>query len=187
MKDLTDFLRYQVKVLQYFLRVAVIKACLLSAPPNKRIHVMKALSSLARFSGKTDQWKAIRQKYGLTWSTGTEQLDAFNRFFSNEKSLDKMIESLKQALQVLPKVYGDILLFCTLTGLRNSECIEVIKLIRDPEQFKIYYNESNQCLEHFRYKELFLRKTKSAYLTVCDNQLLGIVQKLHQTPPTPLL
>jgi hypothetical protein len=108
---------------------------LLQLSPNKRIHVMKALSSLARFTGQTDRCQQMRQRYGLQWSTGTEKIDAFYRFFSNLKSLDKMMESLKQALQVLPKVYGDILLFCTLTGLRNSECIEAIKLIRDPEQF----------------------------------------------------
>jgi hypothetical protein len=149
--------------------------------PNKRIHVMKALSSLARYTGTQSDWLAIRQRYGLQWSTGTEKLDSFTRFFSDENSLEKMIDSLKQARQVLPKAYGDILLFCALTGLRNSECIESINLIRDPEQFKIYYNESKQCLEHFRYKELFLRRTKSAYITVCDNQLLGIVQKLDRT------
>jgi intergrase/recombinase len=155
---------------------------LLQLSPNKRIHVQKALSCLARFTGKTELWTQIRKTYGLTWTTGTEQLDAFTRFFSNDNSLDKMIESLKQARQVLPKAYSNILLFCALTGLRNSECIECINLIRDPEQFKIYYNESNQCLEHFRFKELFLRKTKSAYLTICDRQLLEIVQKLDKIP-----
>jgi hypothetical protein len=29
---------------------------LLSVPPNKRIHIMKALSSLARFTGQQDLW-----------------------------------------------------------------------------------------------------------------------------------
>ena len=155
---------------------------LMHLTPNKRIHIQKALSSLARFTGKTEEWKAIRQKYGLTWSTGTEQLDAFNRFFSNDNSLEKMIESLKQAMQLLPHPYRDVLLFCVLTGLRNGETIECIKLIRDPEQFKIYYNESSQCLEHFRFKERFLRKTKSAYITVCDKQILQIAQNLDRTP-----
>jgi hypothetical protein len=49
--------------------------------PNKRIHIMKALSSLARFTGKTEEWRQIRQQYQLSWSTGTEKLDAFQRVF----------------------------------------------------------------------------------------------------------
>jgi len=39
---------------------------LLSAPPNKRIHVMKALSSLARFTGRSDVWQQMRTKYQLS-------------------------------------------------------------------------------------------------------------------------
>jgi hypothetical protein len=35
---------------------------LLSAPPNKRIHIMKALSSVARFSGRSEQWRQMRQQ-----------------------------------------------------------------------------------------------------------------------------
>lgn len=179
-RTVEDRLRY-AKQFDYVLDTGD-ASVLLQLSPDKRIHVQKALSSLARFTGKTEQWRAIRQRYGLTWSTGTEQLDAFNRFFSNDNSVENMIESLKRARQSLPKVYGDILLFCALTGLRNGETIECIKLIRDPEQFKIYYNESSQCLEHFRFKDRFLRRTKTAYITVCDRQMLAIVQNLDRTP-----
>jgi hypothetical protein len=35
---------------------------LLQLSPNKRIHVMKALSSLARFTGNTDLWHQMRQR-----------------------------------------------------------------------------------------------------------------------------
>jgi predicted phosphoadenosine phosphosulfate sulfurtransferase len=54
---------------------------LLQLPPHKRIHIMKALSSLARYTGNQDTWRTIRQRYGLQWSTGTEKVDAFTRFF----------------------------------------------------------------------------------------------------------
>ena len=77
---------------------------LLQVPPNKRIHVMKALSSLARFTGQTDNWRVIREKYGLQWSTGTEKLDAFTRFFDTSKDLDTMIQWLREAMAALPSV-----------------------------------------------------------------------------------
>jgi hypothetical protein len=72
---------------------------LLQVPPNKRIHIMKALSCLARYTGTQSDWLAIRQRYGLQWSTGTEKLDAFTRFFDSSKDLNTMIGWLKEAIQ----------------------------------------------------------------------------------------
>jgi hypothetical protein len=64
--------------------------------PNKRIHAMKALSSLARYTGNQDTWRAMRQQYGLQWSTGTEKVDAFTRFFDDTKDLDTMLRWLRK-------------------------------------------------------------------------------------------
>jgi hypothetical protein len=70
--------------------------------PNKRIHIQKALSCLARFTGKTELWAQIRKTYGLTWSTGTEQLTAFTRFFDDSKDLDTMLRWLKKRCRYYP-------------------------------------------------------------------------------------
>jgi hypothetical protein len=53
---------------------------LLQLTPDKRIHTMKALSCVARYAGVVSVWNKIRQEYGLCWTTGTEKLDAFERF-----------------------------------------------------------------------------------------------------------
>jgi hypothetical protein len=54
---------------------------LLQMHGDKRIHIMKAISSLARFTGQVPAWQEIKQHYNLTWSTGNEKLNAFQRFF----------------------------------------------------------------------------------------------------------
>ena len=90
---------------------------------------MKAISSLARYTGKQDTWQQIRQRYGLQWSTGTEKLDAFTRFFDDGKDLDTMIGWLKEALKVMPSNYSNFFLFCTLIGMRASECVEAVRLL----------------------------------------------------------
>lgn len=69
---------------------------LLNLQPDKRIHAMKALSNLAKFMGKYDVWLQLRQRYNLKWSTGTEKLDAFERFFDDNKTLDTMLQWLRQ-------------------------------------------------------------------------------------------
>lgn len=99
---------------------------------------MKALSCLAKFLGCSPLWQQIRQQHGLTWTTGTEKLDAFARFFDDNKSLDKMIDWLREALSQLTSPYSNFLAFCTLTGMRSNECLMSIKLINDSEHFKTY-------------------------------------------------
>jgi intergrase/recombinase len=149
---------------------------LLQLQPNKRIHAMKALSNLAKFTGEYDKFLQIRQRYNLKWSTGTEKLDAFERFFDDNKTLDTMMQWLSQVRQELPKSYSNFFIFCTLTGLRASECIACIRLIKDPDSFKRYYNGNRQCLEHFRFTNIFIRRTKAAYISLVDKEILELAQ-----------
>jgi intergrase/recombinase len=159
-------------------------AGLLSLQPDKRIHAMKALSNLAKFTGKYDVWLQLRQRYNLKWSTGTEKLDAFERFFDDNKTLDTMLQWLRQVRQELPKSYSNFFVFCTLTGLRASECVACIRLIKGPESFKTYYNEGRQCLEHFRFAKVFIRRTKAAYISLVDKEILEIAQNCTNNPPS---
>lgn len=73
-------------------------------------------------------------------------------------------------------------MFCTLTGLRASECVAAVKLIKDPDSFKTYYNENRQCLEHFRFANIFIRRTKAAYISLTDKEILEIAQGLPNIP-----
>jgi hypothetical protein len=168
--------------------------------PDKRIHAMKALSNLAKFTGNYDFWLQIRQRYNLNWSTGTQKLNAFTRFFDDNNALDAMIQWLRQAIQVLPKSYSNFFVFSTLTGLRASEAIDSVRLINadisgdivnhdsgmrnhNSEVQAQYYNPERQCLEHFRYPQIFLRRTKSAYISIVDQEILGIAKSVDKTPP----
>ena len=150
---------------------------LLQVPPNKRIHIMKALSSLARFIGQTDNWRAVRQRYGLQWSTGTEKLDAFHRFFDSSKDLDTMIEWLSQALEELPSDYANFLIFSTMTGLRASEAVEAVRLLTlSSKDERVYYNPEQNMLQHYRFPDLFIRRTKAVYISVVNDEIIGIAR-----------
>ena len=153
---------------------------LLHMTSNKRIHVMKALSSLARFTGRTDNWRVIRQKYGLQWSTGTEKLDAFTRFFDDSKDLNTLITWLREAMQMLPVRYANFFLFCTLTGMRASECVEAVELINSDSPK--YYDTSGCILRHYLYPDIFIRRTKAVYISVVDAAIVNIAQRIDKTP-----
>jgi hypothetical protein len=155
---------------------------ILQLSPDKRIHTMKALSCLAKYTGRYDQFLQLRQRYNLKWSTGTEKLDAFERFFDDNKTLDTMLQRLRHVIHNLPKSYSDFFMFCALTGLRASECVAAVKLIKDPDSFKTYYNENRKCLEHFRFTNIFIRRTKAAYISLVDKEILEIAQNCTNIP-----
>jgi intergrase/recombinase len=144
--------------------------------PDKRIDIMKALSSLSRFQGCYDRWLQIKQKYNLKWSTGNESLDSLERVFDESKTLDTMIGWVRRTHQELPSKYRDIFLFNTLTGLRPTECLESIRLIKNPEYLKTYHNTDRQVLEHFRFPEIFIRRSKSAYISLVNQEILDIAR-----------
>jgi hypothetical protein len=158
--------------------------------PNKRIHIMKALSSLARFTGKTEEWRQIRQQYQLSWSTNRETR-CLSKFFDSSKDLDTMIGWLKQALQQLPADYANFLLFCTLTGLRASECVEAVRLLNGGfsqnsdfgkmAKGQYYYNSDQKILQHYRFPDLFIRRTKACYVSVVNDQIVGIARSIGKT------
>jgi hypothetical protein len=181
-KTAEDRLRYAKQYANVLSSVGI-PTELLQLSPNKRIHVMKALSCLAKFVGCYDDWHSVRRKHGLCWSTGTEKIDAFTRFFDTSKDLDTMIQWLRQAMAALPSQYSGFLLFCTLTGLRASECIESVRLLNG-HQMTDYYNPEQNILQHYRFPDLFIRRTKAVYISVMNDKILSIAQGIT---PTPLL
>jgi len=81
-----------------------------------------------------------------------------------------------------------IVKFACLIGLRPSEVCESVRLIcnstyKSPSsltgslsvacsQTASYYNPERQCLEHFRFPEIFLRQTKKAYISFVTAEMI---------------
>jgi hypothetical protein len=147
---------------------------------------MKVSSSVARFSGSSEQWRQMRQQYQLSWSTGTEKIDAFTRFFDSDKSLDVMLQWLREAVSAALSKYANLLLFCTLTGMRGTECVEAVELINQLQfgsklsSGTQYYNPERQILQHYLYPEIFIRRTKAIYISMGNDEITGIAKKIGQ-------
>jgi hypothetical protein len=97
---------------------------------EKRIHVMKSLAALAKYTGCYDRWQQIRESFQLKWSN-SDPLRDFNSIYNNENDLNHMINWVKNTFPKLPRNYGNFLIFNTLTGLRPSEACTAIGLIHD--------------------------------------------------------
>ncbi len=117
---------------------------------EKRIHVMKALAALSKYTGCYDRWKDIINRYQLKWSA--EDTGTFNDvMINNEQNYSSMIEWSKKCCSKLCPSYGNILLFNTLTGLRPDEACKAIQIIQKEDNN--YVRKDLMILEHFKYPD----------------------------------
>ena len=149
-----------------------------------RHHTLEALANLAKYQGRYDQWLQIRQRYNLKWSNGLGSLQSLQRFFNPNLTLDSMLQRVRNMIEHLPRSMIPIIKFACLTGLRPTEACESVRLINGPENYKTYYNLDQQCLEHFRFSQIFLRQTKKAYLSYITKEMLSGIGVFDCRTPT---
>jgi len=138
---------------------------------EKRNHVMKSLALLSKYLGCYDKWKQIKEQYQLKWFND-DAFSSFNHILDNKTNYSSMVLWLKTAFHELPNNYGNILLYCTLTGLRPDEACNSIKLIHN--NLDNYMNKKSMTLEHFRYPDIFIRRTKKAYISIVTKSTIQI-------------
>jgi Archaeal phage integrase len=151
---------------------------LLSLPSAQRRHAMEGLAALSKYVGCYDNWKNIREKYQLRWSNSEqENLKFFTNYMTGKGNFDEMVKWLDNATSKLPIDAANVLMFNTLTGLRPTEAVLSIQLIKSEQQK--YINRETGMLEHFRYPDIFIRKTKKAYITAFNDVILEVAVKAH--------
>jgi hypothetical protein len=136
---------------------------------------MKSLATLSKYLGCYDQWRKIIQGYQLKWSD-KDNTEVFNDIMGNNgNSYNSMVEWLKDTCSKLSSHYGNILLYNTLTGLRPDEaCKSIILLQKERDN---YLRNDLSILEHFKYPDIFLRRTKKAYISVVTDSILELAKQ----------
>src|SRR3712207_1268235 len=90
-------------------------------------------------------------------------------------------------IRVLNSPYGEVIKFAVLTGLRPTEACEAVRLLNGLPNLvnpNNYYNQSQQCLEHFRLADIFLRPTKKAFISYLSRDNYHYFANLLDKPPT---
>ncbi|MCI0557706.1 MAG: hypothetical protein MN733_04370 [Nitrososphaera sp.] len=139
---------------------------LLALSSNVRRNAMRALAHLAKFSGTYEQWQKIVKNHGIHW----RQTDNDNFDFFDKETISEMIEYVKQTMKILPADMANTFVTATMLGLRADEVCKAINLLK--QDAKDYYNEKLGILEHYKHKDLFIRRTKKAYISLVDDELL---------------
>jgi hypothetical protein len=144
-----------------------------AVPSTVRSEVIKSLIVISKYIGCYEQFKASLKSYGIKASR-PDALAAFVRIYNNNNSnLDEWFAKVKPVLTPQENL---LLKFLRLTGLRCSEGIESFNLIIElSEKGRLYEYLSAETgiLEHFRYKDKFLRGTKNAFISIVPESLIG--------------
>jgi intergrase/recombinase len=160
------------KKYSYVLERMDIKDLLVLAPAKQR-YIMKALANLAKYNGLYEQWNSLRRQHKLKWSS-TNTLDVFERIMNNDTTYNKMLEYIKQVLAVRPRSHANIVVFGTLTGLRPVEACKSVQLTHT--DLSNYLNHDHFILEHFKWKDIFIRTTKKSFISIMTDRLLQIAK-----------
>ena len=117
---------------------------------------MKSLSILSKYLGCYDTWKEIKERYHLKWSND-DSIQVFQNLTNQENNYSSMLKWIKETCYQSPAHYTNILMYCTLTGLRPTEAFSSINLIKS--DLAIYLDKEKMILEHIKYPQIFIRKT----------------------------
>jgi hypothetical protein len=137
---------------------------------GKRKHIMKALAAFSKFSGCYDIWQSIRKQYQLKW-TSVDSLTGFHNMLKQDGDFTNMVQWIKKAIIDYPR-FSNIFGFNVLTGLRPAEAIESFNLLMDPVKRPDYLSKDQRTIEHLRFPSIFLRKTKKAFISVVNAEIL---------------
>ena len=150
---------------------------------TKRTHVLKALSNLAKFLGIHDEYRRLIRNYGISWKGRSTDELIIDRL-TKVKDPNEMFMWIKEVKEKIPDL-SDFLDLMAISGLRLVEAISsynlIIKLAKEGK-LNQYYNEEKEALEHFRFKEIFLRKSKKAFVSFVPKDLVERIALNHPIP-----
>ena len=145
---------------------------LLTMSENKRLNVLKAIVCLSKYLGCYEEYKTKLRNYGIKWSSQNIAFNGFLSIFSKKHdSLPLYMNEIKPILKPNEQLFFR---FLAVTGLRKNEAITSFNMIiRLDKESKLdeYYNSNLCVLEHFKYN-LFLRRTKNAYISFVSQNMI---------------
>jgi intergrase/recombinase len=140
--------------------------------------VMASLSNLSKFLGVYKEWNGLVENYGLKWSEGKAEDLLVSRMANCEKNGD-VLEWVRTVKAKIPNL-SCFVDFMLVNGLRFREALAsynlIVNLARE-DRLSEYYNEEREALEHFRFKKLFIRRSKKAFMSLIPR---GLVEKVSK-------
>jgi hypothetical protein len=144
----------------------------------QRTHALKALTALSKFLGVCEDWKRLAKNYGLKCNDRSADELIIDRL-TKVVNADDVYQWVRQVKKHFPHL-SDFMDFLAVTGLRLNEAVESHNLIIELEaegKLDAYYNKDKQVLEHFRFKETFIRGSKKVFISFVPAELVDRISR----------
>ncbi len=139
-----------------------------------RPNAMKGLSVLAKFLGCYDEFKQLIKNHDLKWK-GKSADDIFIERLTNVEDPEEIWMWIRAVKKERPEL-TEFLDFMAVTGLRLIEAFNSYNLIiRLKAEGKLDSYYVADILEHFRFKEIFIRKSKKAFVSFVPQELVNSI------------
>jgi intergrase/recombinase len=168
-RDIVSYARRYLKCLER-MDLSDVNLC----ESGKRRMILSSLSNLAKFLGIYDNWRNLIHKYDIKWITvGVKDKRMIDRItkVSDPNDVYNWIKEVK----VSDPELSDFMDLMAITGLRLVEAVRSYNLIINLSRkgkLSEYYNSDKQVLQHFKFKDLFLRKGKKAMISFAPKELI---------------
>ena len=142
-------------------------------PKTVRGNVLRALSNLSKFLGIYPEFKRLKEKHKIQW-VGKSTDDIIIDRLTKVEDPNELFRWISEVKRLNPDL-ADFLDLMAITGLRLTEAIDCYNLIIElakKGKLNEYYNEEKGTLEHFKFKEIFLRKNKKVFVSFVPKELL---------------
>jgi len=145
-----------------------------------RPNAMKGLSALSKFLGCYEDFKNLVKQYGLKWS-GKSADDIFIERLTSVEDPEEIWTWICTVKKERPEL-SEFMDLMAVSGLRLIEAFNSFnlqgRLAREGKLDSSYFVADKNVLEHFRFKEIFIRKSKKAFVSFVPAQLVhGIAKK----------
>jgi intergrase/recombinase len=166
-----DIVIYAKRYLSYLQKGDLSEIGLMSH--GKRRMIMTALSNLSKFLGRYEDWKRLVHAFQLKWSDRSKDEIIIERLIK-VKDVDDVFNWIRQVKAVRPD-FSDLLDLMMYSGMRLLEAVNSYNLIiqlHKEGRLSEYYNEETEALEHYKFKDLFLRKSKKSFVSFVPKSLV---------------
>jgi len=139
--------------------------------PGRRRMVMASLAALAKFLGAYEDWQQLTKRYSLKWA-GRSSTDIILERFQKVKDPNEIFDWIKQVKEERPEL-TDFMDLMAITGMRMVEafnCYNMIIQLSKEGRIAEYYKD--QTLEHYKFKDVFIRGNKKIFISFVPGQLI---------------
>jgi len=146
---------------------------LLLLTEDQRQHAVKALSTLSKFLGVHEDFKRAMKNYGLKWASKRTDNLIVKRLTEvyDPNDIFNWILKVKNAAPDL----SNFINLMAVTGVRYNEAVESYNLLvglKAEGRVNEYFNMEKQILEHYRFKDIFIRNSKKLFISFVPQRVI---------------